>query len=94
MQYLDFCRLTAAQFAEVLIKYREKEERESREAWEIMRMNAYLTIAPHITKKIAPKKLLRYPWDEKTPEMEEENLTKAERMKLAQEALKKFGSKY
>ncbi len=51
--------------------------------WERMRMNATITIQPHLKKKVTPRQVLPFPW--------EESKKKAEAPKVsAEEARKRF----
>lgn len=81
--------MTPEEFIHVFEAWREKKEADSKEQWEMMRLQTTILIQPHIKEKIAPKKLLPFPWDEKkkTPEA----MSKEERKKEAEEALRKWG---
>ncbi len=79
----DFCRLTPGEFEAVCKAWRDYEERMMQDSWERMRMNATITIQPHIKGKMTPERLLPFPW--------EKSKKKAEAPKVsAEEARKRF----
>lgn len=61
--------LTPEEADAVCHSYNEAEEQRDRGAWERMRMLAAITIQPHVKKRISPKNLIQFPW---------ENIRKAE----------------
>ena len=61
-------------------------ERETREAWERMRIMAAITIQPHVKGRMTPKKLLPFPWDNGRDEREK--IDKAEAQKRFKELIK------
>ena len=63
--------------------WHENQEALIRGDWERMRMNATITIQPHLKKKVTPRQVLPFPW--------EESKKKAEAPKVsAEEARKRF----
>lgn len=63
MRMADFMVLTPAEAEAVCRAHREAEEQRSRDAWERMRMLASISIQPHVKKKIRPRDLLPFPWE-------------------------------
>ena len=88
----DFCRMSPLEFYYISKAHREEQERLSRERWEIMRMEAFIIIQPHVKKGLTPKKLLPFPWEQSNGSTNaEEKMTLEERKRRAEEALKKWG---
>lgn len=70
MAYDDFTRTTPAEFAAcagAFTEARERDRRERWERWERMRTHAAIWIAPHLTRRVEPRKLLPLPWDRVAP---------------------------
>lgn len=63
MRLDDFMRLTLKEADAVCHSYHETEEQRDRGAWERMRMLAAISIQPHVKKKISPKSLIQFPWE-------------------------------
>ena len=63
MTYDDFCGLTPEEFRHVADAYHDRQEADSREAWERLRTLAAISIQPHIRRKLTPQQLLPLPWD-------------------------------
>lgn len=63
MRLDDFMRLTPNEADAVCHSYNEAEEQRDRGAWERMRMLAAITIQPHVKKRISPKNLIQFPWE-------------------------------
>ena len=79
----DFCRLSPEEFGVVCKAWHENQEALIRGDWERMRMHATITIQPHLKKKVTPRQVLPFPW--------EECKKKAEAPKVsAEEARKRF----
>ena len=79
----DFCQLTPEEFGAVCKAWHDRREQEMQDGWERMRMNATITIQPHVKGKVTPQKLLPLPW--------EKSIKKAEAPKVsAEEARKRF----
>ncbi len=79
----DFCRLSPEEFGAVCKAWHENQEALIRGDWERMRMNATITIQPHLKKKVTPRQVLPLPW--------EGSKKKAEAPKVsAEEARKRF----
>lgn len=75
---------TPAEFDAISKAWNEECERRERGAWERLRTLAAITIQPHLTKKITPRKLLPLPWDNNRPKREAaetEQLSAEERQK-------------
>lgn len=67
MAYDDFTRLTPEEFTACAGAFTEARERDRRERWERMRTHAAICIAPHLTRRVEPRKLLPLPWDRQAP---------------------------
>lgn len=65
MGYDDFCRMRPSEFREACQAYADKQEREMRNGWEVMRMQATLLVNPWLKKKLTPVQLIPLPWDGK-----------------------------
>lgn len=89
MSRRDFCAMSPDEFYEASRVHREEQERQSRERWEIMRMEASILIQPHVKNRITPRKLLPFPWEKGEAHIEE--MTMEERKRRAEEALRKWG---
>lgn len=63
MSFEDFCILTPKECTAACTAYREESEAREKSAWERMRLLANISIQPHIKKKITPRKMLPFPWD-------------------------------
>ena len=61
----DFERLTPEEFSSICKAYREQCESDYKDNWERMRMQAAITIQPHIKSKLTPQKLLPFPWEQR-----------------------------
>lgn len=76
----DFCRMTPEEFAACAGAFSEARERDRRERWERMRTHAAICIAPHLTRRVEPRKLLPLPWDKEAPlQSQTERLTPEQR---------------
>ena len=83
MRLDDFCQLTPGEFEAVCQSWHDSRERDMQDGWERMRMNAAITIQPHVKGKITPQKLIAFPW--------EKRMKKAEAPKVsAEEARRRF----
>lgn len=91
--YDDFCRMTMQETAAVFAAYRTKHEADRRDAWERMRMQACITIQPHLKKKITPRRLLPLPWDKEERRPKTRTYTAAERKARRDEILKRLNVK-
>lgn len=78
MGYDDFCRLTPEEIDATLRCRGELRRDESRRAWEIMRLQTWMTIAPFCKNLGKPQQLLPFSWDEEG-EPSEPELTAEER---------------
>lgn len=63
MSLADFCYLTPEEWDAVHSAYIERETERMKGEWERMRTHAAIVIQPHARKKIRPKELLQFPWD-------------------------------
>lgn len=79
MSFEDFCLLTPKECTAACTAYREESEAREKSAWERMRLLANISIQPHIKKKITPRKMLPFPWDngsgkKSSPDTHRENM--------------------
>lgn len=79
----DFCSLTPGEFEAVSKAWHEMHEDEMHDSWERMRMNATISIQPHIKGKMTPEKLLPFPWEKRKKMAEAPKVS-------AEEARKRF----
>lgn len=91
LSYGDFFRLTVEEFEAIYEAWRKRKESESRERWELMRMESAILIQPHVKERITPRRLLPFSWDDEKTNREREELTPEERKARAEEARKKWG---
>lgn len=61
---MDFCRLTLEEFNAVSEAYNSKCETAFKNDWERDRMFTTIAIQPHVSKKLQPKEMLPFPWEE------------------------------
>lgn len=66
MSYDDFCRLTPAEFNDVIEAYNSRQEESERAEWERMRLAVTIIIQPHVKKRMRPQELIPFPWDNET----------------------------
>jgi hypothetical protein len=59
----DFCVLTPEEWAEVYKSYREMLDEHEKLEWERLRLLCAYTIQPHSRKKINPRQMMSFPWD-------------------------------
>ena len=81
----DFDCMTPEEFAACCEAWRDVEERREKEAWERARIETVYGLYPHMKGNPSPAKVMPFPWDKKS---EGDNLTTAERKRLAREAVK------
>lgn len=91
--YADFFRMTPDEFEAAATAWRDLRKAESRERWELMRMEATILIQPHVKEKLTPRRLLPFTWDNEPENNDttEEDLTATERKQRAEEARRKWG---
>lgn len=78
IMYIDEIRVSLTAAA-------ERYETQMRDAWERMRMLASMTVAPHVSKPIEPRRLIPLPWDTETRAADEApKLTKEQRRQRMQ----------
>lgn len=83
----DFCVLTPDEWAEVYRNYREMLDEREKLEWERLRLLCAYTIQPHSRKKINPKKMMSFPWDNE--KMESQNTVSPEEGRARYEKLMK-----
>lgn len=88
LSYMDFCRLTLEEFNAVSEAYNSKCETAVKNDWERDRMFTTIAIQPHVSKKLQPKEMLPFPWEETKPK-EAVILSPKERKERFEEILKR-----
>lgn len=68
MSRRDFEASTPGEFEAICRAYHEAEESRMRESWERTRMLAAIVIQPHVKKRVTPRELLPFPWDNRRPD--------------------------
>ena len=61
----EFYDLTPRSFSNKLLGFNSYQERIMQDNWEQTRLIVHSTLSPHIKKRISPKELLPFPWDNK-----------------------------
>lgn len=64
MRLTDFDLCTPQEFSEVARKWNEREEGLMRERWEQSRMQCMCMLQPYSSKRLEPRDVMRFPWDE------------------------------
>lgn len=89
--------MTPDEFEAVCKAYSDRGDAEFKESWERTRMLATITIQPHVSKKITPRKLLPFPWDKETPQgdssKETPKLTAEEKKERFEKLVDRLGDK-
>jgi hypothetical protein len=65
MGYNELYDLTPRTFNNKLIGFNSYQERIMQDNWEQTRLIIHSTLSPHIKKRISPKEVLPFPWDDK-----------------------------
>lgn len=63
MSLSDFERCTPSEFSAVAERWKERQERESRQEWERTRLLAAMSLQPYSKKPVRPTDVMRFPWD-------------------------------
>lgn len=69
MSLEDFERCTPLEFNEVMLQWRENQERIARAAWDQTRFLATAMLQPYSKKTLKATDIVRFPWDEKKEEV-------------------------
>ena len=69
MSLCDFEQLTPDEWRATCKSWHASREEESRERWEQVRWLGTVSVQPHVRKRLSPRDLLHFPWDDKTREM-------------------------
>ncbi len=86
----DFCHLTPDEFQAVYQAWADRTERQEQTAWERMRMQAAITIQPHVRGRVTPQRLLPLPWEtQQKKKPRRKATTAAEDLKRFEEVLRK-----
>jgi len=64
----EFRLMYVDEYTAVARAYERHQEQLLRDGWERTRMLASICIQPHVRKRIPPKELLKFPWDDKPKE--------------------------
>ena len=68
MSLADFERCTPFEFNEVMLHWRENQERIDRVAWDQTRFLATAMLQPYSKKTLKATDIVRFPWDDKKEE--------------------------
>jgi hypothetical protein len=100
MSMTDFCSCTPSQFREAYNVWAERERTGLRQQWEQSRMMCMCMLQPYSKKRLQPRDVMRFPWDEtpaKSAERKEsrprEELSDEERMERYRKAARRYGYK-
>ena len=85
MSYDELYNSTPRNFNNKLIGFNAYQEQLMQDNWERTRVIIHSTLSPHSKKKLKPKELLPFPWDDKN-KVKKQIATKEQ----IQEALKKY----
>jgi len=85
MSYDELYNSTPRNFNNKLIGFNAYQEQLMQDNWERTRVIIHSTLSPHTKKKLKPKELLPFPWDDKN-KVKKQIATKEQ----IQEALKKY----
>jgi len=85
MSYDELYNSTPRNFNNKLIGFNAYQEQLMQDNWERTRVIIHSTLSPHSKKKIKPKEILPFPWDDKN-KVKKQIATKEQ----IQEALKKY----
>ena len=66
MSYDELYDSTPRTFNNILIGFNLYQEQLTQDSWEQTRIIAHCTISPHSKKRLKPKEVLPFPWDNKT----------------------------
>ena len=89
MPLADFCQLTPDEFQSAYRAWADMKEQQERSAWE--RMQAAITIQPHVKGKITPQRLLPFPWETQPKKPRRKATTAEEDKKRFEKVLRKTG---
>ena len=92
MSLADFCLLTPEEFQSAYRAWADMKEQQERSAWERMRMQAAITIQPHVKGRITPQRLLPFPWEKEMKKPRRKATTAEEDRKRMEEVLRKVRS--
>lgn len=92
----DFCRCTPAEFSAIAKRWMEMRQQQRREQWEQTRMTCLCLLQPYSKKKLTPRDVMRFDWDNEPKETHEEEqpreqLTTEEIKRRYREAMEKRG---
>ena len=92
----DFCRCTPAEFSAIAKRWMEMRQQQHREQWEQTRMTCLCLLQPYSKKKLTPRDVMRFDWDNEPKETHEEEqpreqLTTEEIKRRYREAMEKRG---
>ena len=92
----DFCRCTPAEFSAIARRWMEMRQQQRREQWEQTRMTCLCLLQPYSKKKLTPRDVMRFDWDNEPKDNHEEEqpreqLTTEEIKRRYREAMEKRG---
>lgn len=82
----DFLRQTPGEYEATVEAWSQRQEARNRDDWERMRMLASIVIQPHVKKRLTPKELLPFPWEERGKSVSDKSQSRAVLEKLLQKA--------
>ena len=90
MSLCDFEQLTPDEWRATCKSWHASREEESRERWEQVRWLGTVSVQPHVRKRLSPRDLLHFPWDDKTRESAPV-MSREEHMKRMEAAIQRMG---
>lgn len=88
LSYDEFYSLTPRSFNNLTVGWSRKQEREKKESWEQIRMLFFGVLKPHLKRKdLTAEKLLPFPWDEKSEEIDLEDVDLSNSEEVAQKQM-------
>lgn len=86
----DFCSCEHDEFESIVQAWSHGREDAERDAWERMRLQAAITIQPHLKKKITPKQLITLPWDTEKPKRPASDISPEQKRKRFETLKERF----
>ncbi len=68
MSVTEFERCTPDELSEIFESFSKEREDRIKGDWERTRQLAGLLLQPHLKKKVSPRDLMKFPWDNEPPE--------------------------
>ena len=89
----DFREMTMDEYRAVNEAHTEMFKQQYHDGWERTRMHASICIQPHVRKKVQPKDLLKFPWDEKKKKSDKPIPSREEAMKQYNDLMERLNNK-